>query len=123
MGVSRRDFLKIGGTAAVASTVVGLSPHEARANQRENRLKGAKVSTSICPYCAVGCGMLVHSKNNKVISIEGDPEHPISQGNLCSKGAALQTVIIFEENRSPTHAAQVRQSDDVFQTDGLPMPW
>ena len=88
MGVSRRDFLKIGGTAAVASTV-GLSPQEVEANQRENRLKGAKVTTSICPFCAVGCGMLVHTKNKKVISIEGDSEHPISRGNLCSKGASL----------------------------------
>jgi formate dehydrogenase major subunit len=89
MGVSRRDFLKISGTAAVASTVVGLSPQEVEANQRENRLKGAKVTTSICPYCAVGCGMLVHTKNKKVISIDGDPEHPISRGTLCSKGASL----------------------------------
>ncbi len=89
MGVSRRNFLKIGGTAAVASMVGGLSPQEAEANQRENRLKGANITTSICPYCAVGCGMLVHSKNNKVISIEGDPDHPINRGTLCSKGSSL----------------------------------
>jgi formate dehydrogenase major subunit len=33
--------------------------------------------------------MLVYSRDNKVISIEGDPDHPINQGNLCSKGASL----------------------------------
>ena len=89
MGVSRRDFLKIGGTAAVAGTVVGLSPGEVSANQRENRLKGATVTTTICPYCAVGCGMLVATKNGKVVSIEGDPDHPINRGTLCPKGASL----------------------------------
>ena len=89
MGVSRRDFLKIGGSAAVAGTMVGLAPGEAKANQRDNRLKGATVTTSICPYCAVGCGMLVATKNGKVISIEGDPDHPVSRGSLCPKGASL----------------------------------
>lgn len=90
MGVSRRDFLKLGGSAAVAGTMVGMNAREAKANPRSNRLKGATMTTSICPYCAVGCGMLVHSKNNKVVSIEGDPDHPISRGHLCSKGASLQ---------------------------------
>lgn len=89
MGVSRRDFLKIGGGAALVSTVVGLAPDEAKANTRANRLKGATVTTSICPYCAVGCGLLVATKNGKVISIEGDPEHPVSRGSLCPKGALV----------------------------------
>jgi formate dehydrogenase major subunit len=48
---------------------------------------GADVATSICPYCGVGCGQLVFHKNNKLISIEGDPNSPISRGHLCPKGA------------------------------------
>jgi formate dehydrogenase major subunit len=48
---------------------------------------GAEVATSICPYCGVGCGQLVFHKNNKLISIEGDPNSPISRGHLCPKGA------------------------------------
>jgi anaerobic selenocysteine-containing dehydrogenase len=47
MGVSRRDFFKMGGAAVVAGTVVGMSPNEAAANQRENRLKGATVTMTI----------------------------------------------------------------------------
>jgi formate dehydrogenase major subunit len=43
---------------------------------------------SICPYCGVGCGQIVHVKNNKIINIEGDPDSPISRGRLCPKGAA-----------------------------------
>ncbi len=90
MGLSRRDFLKYSGGAAVAGTVAkGVVPGDATANVPDNRLKGAKVSTTICPYCAVGCGMLVHSKNGKVINIEGDPDHPVNRGTLCSKGASV----------------------------------
>ena len=48
---------------------------------------GAQVTRSICPYCGVGCGQLVFHKNNQLISIEGDPESPISRGHLCPKGA------------------------------------
>ena len=44
---------------------------------------------TICPYCAVGCGMVVGSNAGKVVNIEGDPDHPISLGALCSKGATL----------------------------------
>ncbi len=48
---------------------------------------GAEVARSICPYCGVGCGQVVYHKNGKLISIEGDPESPISRGRLCPKGA------------------------------------
>src|SRR5579871_1733810 len=51
------------------------------------KLDGANVSRSICPYCGVGCGQLVYHRNGKLISIEGDPESPISRGHLCPKGA------------------------------------
>jgi formate dehydrogenase major subunit len=49
---------------------------------------GAEVARSICPYCAVGCGQLAFHKNGKLISIEGDPESPLSRGRLCPKGSA-----------------------------------
>jgi formate dehydrogenase major subunit len=52
------------------------------------RTDDANVARSICPYCGVGCGQLIYHKQGKLISIEGDPESPISQGNLCPKGAA-----------------------------------
>jgi len=48
---------------------------------------GAEVAKSVCPYCGVGCGQLVFHKNGKLVSIEGDPDSPISRGHLCPKGA------------------------------------
>jgi len=47
----------------------------------------ADVARSVCPYCGVGCGQLVFHKDNRLVSIEGDPESPISRGRLCPKGA------------------------------------
>ena len=52
------------------------------------RIDDAQVARSVCPYCGVGCGQLIYHKDGKLVSIEGDPESPINQGNLCPKGAA-----------------------------------
>ena len=52
------------------------------------RIDDAEVARSICPYCGVGCGQLIYHKHGKLVAIEGDPDSPISQGNLCPKGAA-----------------------------------
>ena len=57
-----------------------------RALRRRNA--DAKVVRSICPYCAVGCGQLVYHRDGRVVSIEGDPQSPISRGHLCPKGSA-----------------------------------
>src|SRR5437764_1424083 len=57
---------------------------------------GAEVTRSICPYCGVGCGQLVYHRDGKVVSIEGDPESPISRGHLCPKGAASYQLVTHE---------------------------
>ena len=88
MGMSRRQFLQ-GGALAAAGVALSGTPGEANADAPDTRIKGIKASTTICPFCAVGCGMLVHTKNGKVINIEGDPRHPINKGSLCSKGSSL----------------------------------
>ena len=94
MEITRRDFLKVSGAAGtvlMGGLGFDLSPAEAYA--RELRIKEAKETTSVCCYCSVGCGILVHTKNGKVINSEGDPEHPISEGALCSKGTSLYQVV------------------------------
>ncbi len=92
MNVSRRNFLKLsGGALALGSLAVDLDP--AKAYAQTLRIKDAKESFSICPYCSVGCGIMVHVKDGKVINTEGDPEHPISEGTLCPKGASLYQMV------------------------------
>ena len=67
----------------------GTGPEAMSPRTRELRPKNhdANVARSICPYCGVGCAQLVYHKQGKLISIEGDPESPISRGRLCPKGA------------------------------------
>lgn len=59
-----------------------------RTRNLKPKTDGAELARSICPYCAVGCGQLIYHKDGKMISIEGDPESPISRGRLCPKGSA-----------------------------------
>src|ERR671922_1635198 len=66
----------------------GLESMSDKTRAMHARIDNAQVARSVCPYCGVGCGQLVYHKDGKLISIEGDPESPISQGNLCPKGAA-----------------------------------
>src|SRR5262244_532081 len=94
MEVSRRDFLRISvaaGTGTALSGLVGsgvnLGPVVARA--QELRIKGAKTTPSVCPYCSVGCGTLIHTVDGKIVNIEGDPRSPHNEGALCPKGAAI----------------------------------
>ena len=65
----------------------GLEAMSQRTRELRPKTDGAQVTPSICPYCGVGCGQLVYHKNGKLISIEGDPQSPISRGHLCPKGA------------------------------------
>ena len=102
--VTRRDFLK----AATATTAVGglltldadLRPKVARA--QELRIKNAKVTPSVCCYCSVGCGLLVHTVDGQIVNVEGNPASPINEGTLCPKGAA-----VFQLHVNPNRLTKV----------------
>ena len=92
MNLSRRGFLKFSvGSAVLGGLVVNLD--DAKSYAATLPIRYAKETQTICPYCAVGCGIIVHSRNGKVINTEGDPDHPINEGTLCSKGASLYQVV------------------------------
>jgi formate dehydrogenase major subunit len=107
MEISRRDFLKFSAAAGSGTALAGLvgsgmnlGPAVARA--QELRIKGAKTTPSICPYCSVGCATLVQTIDGKIVNIEGDPRSPYSEGTLCPKGAA-----IFQLHVNPNRPTQV----------------
>lgn len=98
MNISRRQFLGAGSASALG-TAFGLFglPESSKAEEIPDlKIEAATETTTICPYCAVGCGMIVSTKNGKLINIEGDPDHPINEGALCSKGMALYQVAVNE---------------------------
>ena len=97
MKMNRRTFLKISGATATGAVIGGLgfdlSPIEAYA--QELRIKGAKETTSICCFCSVGCGLIIHTDTKgKVVNAEGDPDHPINEGALCAKGASSYQIAV-----------------------------
>jgi len=55
-------------------------------------VKTGSESTTICPYCGCGCGLVVTTVDGKITNTEGDPDHPINEGALCSKGQSLYQV-------------------------------
>lgn len=103
--ITRRDFLVRSGTAGVAVSALGmnLAPLTAYASglTKMDRVRSAKQIGSICCYCSVGCGILCSVDNitGKIFNIEGDPEHPINEGSLCSKGAGLFGISEANEHR------------------------
>ena len=98
MDIGRRGFFKVTATGLTTSSLVamGFSPGEALAQVREFKLTATSETRNTCPYCSVGCGLLMHglgdrAKNarTEIVHIEGDPDHPVNRGTLCPKGASL----------------------------------
>lgn len=106
MDLSRRDFLKLSGAATGGAAVLGMIPSGAvfAAPKQITLKKRIGEITTICCYCGVGCGAIAAADPNEVITIEGNPDHPVNEGTLCSKGQALQqfhTVYGEENNENP----------------------
>ncbi len=103
METSRRDFLKIATIGGAAATVFGFDLAPAYAELRELKIARATETRSTCPYCAVGCGVIIYTLGDKaknvttqMIHVEGDPDHPVNRGTLCPKGSSLEQDILNE---------------------------
>ncbi len=91
MSIGRRSWLKLaagGGAGLVVGELVGAE--EVRAAARSMKLSGAKEFTTACNFCSCGCGIVSHVKDGRLVNLEGDPDHVVNQGALCSKGAAMK---------------------------------
>jgi len=112
MELTRRRFIQattVGGTVAL-----GFDLSRAEAEMRELKISRTTETRSVCPYCAVGCGVIIHTlgdraKNAKaaVVHIEGDPDQPVSRGTLCPKGITLKDDIT---HRNRLTKPQVRRA-------------
>ena len=88
---TRRQFL--GGLTTGAVAVGAISQAGCGPAVPPLKTRAATATTTVCPFCGVGCGQIVATQNGTVINIEGDPGHPVSEGTLCSKGASAIQVV------------------------------
>ena len=104
LSISRRALLRSTALRAGAGvTGIGLSLQPAMAAARELKISRTTQTSSVCPYCAVGCSVVIHTLGDKarnvqptVVHIEGDPDSPINRGTLCSKGISLKEFVVNE---------------------------
>ncbi len=119
--VSRRDFLKAagGGFTLGGALALGADLRPAMARTQSLKISDTTEVPSICPYCAVGCGMLISVKDNKIINIEGNPDSPISRGSLCPKGSAA-----FQLAVNPLRATKVKyRAPGASDWEEKPLDW
>lgn len=79
-----------------------VQPFSKESRDKTPRIRDAQVVHSVCPYCAVGCGLNVYVKDGKVLDIEGNPDSFINHGTLCPKGSAT-----FQYTINPKRITQV----------------
>ena len=93
MELSRRSFLKLSGASTAGFVLLKGGNWKQQLSSSPIPLhKQIGETTTICCYCSVGCGAVVAAENGELVNIEGDPDHPISQGALCPKGQAIAQI-------------------------------
>ena len=128
MDLSRRQFFKVAGIGLAGSSLgaLGMAPTAAFAEQvRHFKLAHTRETRNTCPYCSVGCGLIMYSQGDagknvaqNIIHIEGDADHPVNRGTLCPQGAALMDFVNspnrlkFPEYRAPGSNEWKRMSWD-----------
>jgi formate dehydrogenase major subunit len=101
MNPSRRSFIKTALSGGSATSVFGFNLQEALAQARGLKIDRTTETRSICPYCAVSCGVIIHTLGDRasnvnptVVHVEGDPDNPVNRGALCPKGITLRQFIV-----------------------------
>lgn len=104
MAISRRAFIRGTLTSGAVTTAFGFDLQPARAQSRTLKISRTTETHSICPYCAVACGVIIHTLGDgagnvrpTVVHVEGDPDSPINQGALCPKGITLRQFIVNDQ--------------------------
>jgi len=101
MGITRRGFFKLTGAMLLTSVMyefTGQSTALAVESGGTWKLVDVKETTTVCCYCSGGCGTIVSVRNGKLVNVEGDPDHPINRGGMCSKGSSQFAVhSIFDD--------------------------
>lgn len=122
MSLSRRDFLK-SSAAASAAAAIGMSVPkdlEAQANTAES---GWRWDKAACRFCGTGCGIMLATKEGKIVAVKGDPAAPVNRGLNCIKGY-FNAKIMYGADRLKTPLLRVNKKGEFDKNgDFAPISW
>ncbi|MDF1564418.1 MAG: molybdopterin-dependent oxidoreductase [Deltaproteobacteria bacterium] len=122
MKLDRRQFIKVSGLAAGATYAAGAKGDFwglTRPNTDAPQTEGDRIVPTFCEMCFWKCGVLAHVKDGRVTKIEGNPDHPLSQGRLCPRGAG-GTGLLYDPDRLRQPLLRVKKrGEQVFE----PVSW
>jgi len=121
MGQTRRDFLKTAIAASVAGTIGISIPKEARAAAKA-LATDCNWDKSVCRFCGVGCGILVGTKDGRIVAVKGDPESPVNRGINCIKGYS-NAKIMYGEDRLTQPLLRMRDGKYDKKGKFTPVTW
>ena len=122
MSISRRDFLKSTAAAAAAGAVGITVPSEVEAAAAKGE-EGWRWDKAACRFCGTGCGIMLATKNGKIVAVKGDPAAPVNRGLNCIKGY-FNAKIMYGEDRLKTPLLRVNDKGE-FDKKGRfkPVSW
>lgn len=122
MSISRRDFLKSSAAAAAASAVGITVPQDVEAAAAKGE-EGWRWDKAACRFCGTGCGIMLATKNGKIVAVKGDPAAPVNRGLNCIKGY-FNAKIMYGEDRLKTPLLRVNEKGE-FDKKGKfkPVSW
>lgn len=107
--LDRRQLMRLGMCGAVGLPLTGLVDAPAlRAAVRDLKLAHVQEFTTACNFCSCGCGMVATVRDGKLLTLEGDFDHPVNGGSLCVKGMAML----------PTHSSPRRLKTPMYRAPG-----
>jgi nitrate reductase NapA len=121
MGQTRRDFLKTAVAASVAGGIGFQVTPQARAQSKQLEA-GWKWDKSVCRFCGVGCGIMMATKDGRVVAVKGDPESPVNRGLNCIKGY-FNASIMYGEDRLTKPLLRMKDGKYHKQGKFTPVSW
>ncbi len=116
--LTRRTFLKLTGTAAAVTALAGAGFENTAEAAEQPRVHYAREVPTICTFCGVGCGILCYVKDGVVIAAEGDPDNPINEGALCSKGSSIYNVSYLFDSKGRSKPNPNRLTRPLYRAPG-----
>ncbi|MCA0404605.1 MAG: nitrate reductase catalytic subunit NapA [Proteobacteria bacterium] len=119
LDLSRRDTLKAAAAAAAANAAGITLTGEAQAQAGPDGIRWDK---GVCRFCGTGCGVIVGTKNGRVVATQGDPDAPVNRGLNCIKGYFLSK-IMYGEDRLTKPLLRMKNGKFDKNGDFTPISW